>query len=103
MSRQIEISIKFIEIKERNSEKSSCYVEVIDEAGDGTYVYYPLADTWQQVKKSYPTFNEILISVGQVYEFDCEPEDFILKACSGHEGLYDDVVVVKAKKSRKKK
>jgi len=101
MSRQIEISIKFIEIKERNSEESSCYVEVIDDTGDGTYVYYPLADTWEQVKKEYPTFNDVLTSVGQVYEFDCEPKDFIVKACSGHEGLYD--VVVKAKKSRKKK
>jgi hypothetical protein len=102
MSRQIEISIKFIEIKERNSEKSSCYVEVINDAGDGTYIYYPLADTWVQVKKEYPTLNDVLTSVGLVYEFDCEPKDFIIKAYSGHEGLYDDVVV-KAKKSRKKK
>lgn len=101
MSRQIEVTIKFIEIKERNSENTSCYVEVIDEMGDGTYVYYPLADTWEGVKKEYPTLNDILASVGRVHEFNCEPKDFIIMACSGHDGLYD--VIVKAKKSRKKK
>jgi len=85
------VELAFIEKRVRGSNKFECFleVEVSPEASTPCQIVYPLGKSWKDVKKSYPTFIDIMESIARLHEISRELDEIQIISLKGDEGLYD--------------
>lgn len=87
----IDIEMSFVEKRNRGTKNFECYLEVTvgPDADCPCQMLYPLGDTWAKVKKSYPTFNDIMGQIHGLHEICRELNQIRILNINGDDGLYD--------------
>jgi hypothetical protein len=90
----IDIEMSFVEKRNRGTKNFECYLEVTvcPDADYPCQILYPLGDTWAKVKKSYPTFTDIMRQIHGLHEICRELNQIRILKIDGDEGLYDQSI-----------
>jgi hypothetical protein len=86
-----DIEVSFVEKKDRGSDKFKCYIELTvgPNLSCPCQMICPLGDNWEQVKKRYPEFIDIIKEIHGYHEICREVNEIKLLKVVGDKGLYD--------------
>lgn len=87
----IEIELSFVEQRNRGTKKFECFLEatVSPDMPYPCQIIYPLGETWAKVKKTYPTFTDIMEGIQGLHEISRELNQIRILSIVGDDGLYD--------------
>lgn len=90
----IDIEMAFVEKRNRGTKQFECVLEVLvcPDSPCPCQMIYPLGDSWEEVKSSYPTFTDIMEQINSLHEISRELNEIRIIKLDGDEGLYDQSV-----------
>jgi hypothetical protein len=92
-SEEVGLHLCFYERRMRGSEQISCVVEVMEYGSEVDVELHKIFDSWDKVKKDFPTLKDMLIDLSYDVRWDASWRNhdriLFIESIEGHEGLYD--------------